>query len=309
MDCSLRLSQINPTLGDLKHNLDLHLREIDAARRQGVQLLVFPELSLTGYFLKDQVSDLAMGLDDPLLVRLVDLSHELSLVVGFVEHGPGNQLYNSMAFLEQGRVLHVHRKVHLVSYGMFDEARDFSAGSGFEPIHSRLGKLGLAICEDLWHIGAGYSYFLENCDAILVPSASPARGISAGDVGLRSVAVWETLLAAQALLFQCWMAYCNRVGWEGGIGFAGHSAVFGPEGRRRIHLAGLEAGRLDFHLNSATLLRTRVRTPLRRDERPAVLAAALERLTRAPTPIPPAATPEPPETDDRFQRGQRPKRP
>lgn len=309
MDCTLRLSQINPTLGDLKHNLDLHLREIDAARRQGVQLLVFPELSLTGYFLKDQVGDLAMRLDDPLLARLIDLSHDLSLVVGLVEHGPGDQLYNSMAFLEQGRVLHVHRKVHLVSYGMFDEGRDFSAGSSFEPINSRFGKIGLAICEDLWHIGAGYSYFLERCDAILVPSASPARGIAAGDQGLRSVAVWDTLLAAQALLFQCWLAYCNRVGWEDGIGFSGHSAVFGPEGRRRMQLTGFEAGRLDYQLNSATLLRTRVRTPLRRDERPAIMAAALERLQHPPV-APISAAPTPTDApDDRFQRGQRPKRP
>jgi predicted amidohydrolase len=309
MDCTVRLSQLNPTLGDLKHNLELHLREVDAARRQGIDLLVFPELSLTGYFLKDQVNDLAIRLEDPLLARLLAMSNELSIVVGFVEHGPGDQLYNAMAFLEGGRVLHVHRKVHLVSYGMFDEARDFAPGADFRPIESRLGRLGLSICEDFWHVGGGYTYFLERCDALIVPSASPARGISAGDEGLRSVAVWDTLLSAQALLFQCWILYCNRVGWEDGIGFAGHSAIFGPEGRRRAQLEGLSPGRLDQRLNSATLERTRVRTPLRRDERPQVLLDALERALHPPLPAP-AASPSRSESepDDRG-RNPRPRRP
>lgn len=309
MDCTVRLSQLNPTLGDLKHNLDLHLREVDAARRQGIDLLVFPELSLTGYFLKDQVSDLAMRLDDPLLARLLAMSNEVSIVVGFVEHGAGDQLYNATAFLERGRVLHVHRKVHLVSYGMFDEARDFSPGAEFRPIDSRLGRLGLCICEDLWHVGGGYTYFLERCDAVIVPSASPARGIAAGDEGLRSVAVWDTLLSAQALLFQCWMLYCNRVGWEDGIGFAGHSAVFGPEGRRRAQLEGLSPGRLDQRLSSATLERTRVRTPLRRDERPQVLLDALERALHPPAPrVPEPAAPTESEPEERG-RNPRPWRP
>ena len=277
MDCTLRLAQVNPALGDLHENLDLHLREIDSARRSGVQLLLFPELSLTGYFLKDQVSELALDLDSTPVERLAGQTRDVSIVFGFVERGDGDQLYNSLAFVEDGKVLHLHRKVHLVSYGMFDEARDFAPGTSYAPVESRLGRFGLLTCEDMWHVGGGYTYFLDRVDACLVASASPGRGVSARDEGLRSVAVWDTLLSAQALMFQCWFAYCNRVGWEDGIGFAGHSGVFGPEGRRRARLEGFEPGRLDFRIGSDSLRRTRVRTPLRRDEKPGLIVPAVER--------------------------------
>lgn len=275
MDLPIRLAQVNPALGDLHENLDLHLREIDAARRAGVQLLIFPELSLTGYFLKDQVSDLALDLDAPEIQRLVDQTHDTSIAFGFVERGEGDQLYNSLAFCEDGQVLQVHRKVHLVSYGMFDEARDFAPGERYVSVRSKHGHFGMLLCEDMWHIGGGYTYFMNRVDACIVSSAGPGRGVSAGDSGLRSIEVWDTLLAAQAMLFQSYFLYCNRVGWEDGVGFSGHSAIFGPEGRRRARLEGFEAGRLDGRISSASLRRTRIRTPLRRDEKPDVLQAAL----------------------------------
>ena len=279
MDLPFRLAQINPSLGDLHENLDLHLREIDAARRSGSQLLVFPELSLTGYFLKDQVADLALERDAPEIERLVGQTRDLSIVFGFVERGEGDQLYNSLAFCEDGEILDVHRKVHLVSYGMFDEARDFAPGDGYMTVESRHGRFGMLLCEDMWHIGGGYTYFMDRVDACIVSSASPGRGVSAGDVGLRSVEIWDTLLSAQAMLFQAYFLYCNRVGWEDGIGFSGHSALFGPEGRRRTRLEGFELGRLDGRMASASLRRTRIRTPLRRDERPEIVQSALISLT------------------------------
>lgn len=277
MDLPIRLAQINPALGDLHENVDLHLREIDAARRSGSQLLVFPELSLTGYFLKDQVADLALEPDAGILARLIDQTRDLSIVFGFVERGAGDQLYNSLAFCENGELLHIHRKVHLVSYGMFDEARDFAPGTDYVSFESRHGRFGMLLCEDMWHIGGGYTYFLERTDACIVSSASPGRGVSAGDEGLRSVEIWDTLLSAQAMLFQSWFLYCNRVGWEDGIGFSGHSCVFGPEGRRRMRLEGYEPGRLDHRITSGSLRRTRVRTPLRRDEKPQLLRDAVAR--------------------------------
>ncbi len=282
MDMQLRLCQLNPGLGDLKGNLDLHLRQIDAASRDGVDLIVFPELSLTGYFLKDQVPDLAMKVDAPPMQRIADRSRDLSIVVGFVEDGENDQLYNSLAFFEDGELLGVHRKVHLVSYGMFDEARDFAAGDEFVVIESRLGRFGMMICEDMWHIGGGYSYFLSGVDAVLVSSASPGRGVSAGDEGLRSVAVWDTLLSAQALMFQCWYGYANRVGWEDGVGFSGHSSAWGPEGRCRARQASFEEGFVDQKLSSATTRRVRLRTPLLRDERPEIVRHSLMQAEHAP---------------------------
>ena len=118
MDCRVAIAQINPRLGDLHANLDMHLESIAAAKAEGANLVVFPELSLTGYYLKDQVFELALGRDADELARFAELSRDLSIVIGFVERSPEERFYNSLAFFEDGDLLAVHRKVHLVSYGI-----------------------------------------------------------------------------------------------------------------------------------------------------------------------------------------------
>ena len=277
LDCRLFIAQTNPRLGDLHANLADHLEWIERARSEDAGLLVFPELSLTGYFLKDQVAELAMDLEAPTMARLVDASRDLSIAVGFVEAGPGGRLYNSLAFLEGGSVLGVHRKVHLVSYGMFDESRDFAAGERFETIESRHGRFGPLLCEDVWHAPSAYVHFLNDADALLVASASPARGVEAPGPGLGSQRVWNVLLQASAIQYRTWVVYAGRTGWEDGIGFGGGSCVLDPTGRTVALLEGLEAGSLSAELDGGALRRARVETPLRRDEKPWILAAALKR--------------------------------
>ncbi|QDU65004.1 nitrilase-related carbon-nitrogen hydrolase [Engelhardtia mirabilis] len=276
----IRIAQVNPRLGDLAHNLDLHLAEIEAARADGIQVLVFPELSLTGYFLKDQTAELAMNLEAAELQRLIGESGDLSICVGFVERSSSGAIYNAAAWLERGEVKHVHRKVHLVSYGMFDEGRDFAAGTGYRSFDSIHGRFGILICEDLWHMTGAYTYLLDEVDGLIVTSASPARGVAAegGARGLRSARTWDRLAGAFATLTQSWLVFANRVGFEDGVAFGGGSAVYGPGGDTIAQLdeaALLDPGRLDATLDGATLRRARVATPLRRDERPWVLASEL----------------------------------
>jgi NAD+ synthase (glutamine-hydrolysing) len=272
----IRCEQLNPRLGDLQHNLELHRQAIAAARTDGIELLVFPELSLTGYFLKDQTAELALTLESPELQTLAGESGDLSILVGFVERADNGALYNSAAWLERGEVRHVHRKVHLVSYGMFDEGRDFAAGPRFRAFDTRFGRFGILICEDAWHVPGPYLYLLDDVDGIVVPSASPARGVAAADEpGLRSRAIWFNLLSNWALLTQSWVVYSNRAGFEDGVAFGGGSSVFGPDGRCTANLEGLDPGQLDVRLEGSELERARLTTPLRRDERPWILAAEL----------------------------------
>jgi predicted amidohydrolase len=277
MECRLVVAQTNPRLGDLSANLEDHLGRIDGAIGRGADLILFPELSLTGYFVKDQVAELAMELDSPLLAPLLERSRRLSIALGLIERGEDGRLYNSLAFLEDGRVLGVHRKVHLVSYGLFDEARDFAAGDCFRVIESRHGRFGPLICEDLWHMPSAYAHFLNDADALLVASASPARGVEAPGPGLASQRTWNILVSASALLYRTWVALASRVGWEDGIGFGGGSRVLDPTANVRAALEGLEPGSLEVVLDSATLRRARQEIPLRRDEKPWILAAELAR--------------------------------
>ena len=275
MDCRIQLAQVEPTLGNLEKNLRDHLNEVQAAVEARAQLVVFPELSLTGYFLKDQTAEVALALDAPPIRQLQERSKDISIAFGFAERAPDGRIYNSIGFLEDGRVLGVHRKVHLVHYGMFDEGRDFAAGEAFVPIESRLGRIGFLICEDMWHLAASWMHFLAGVDAIVVPSSSPGRGVTEKEPRLRSTQVWNTLQDALALFYQTWIVYVNRVGSEDGVCFSGGSRVVDPFGREVARLDGLEPGRIGATLSRDALHRARISTPLRRDEKPWIVQRAL----------------------------------
>jgi predicted amidohydrolase len=283
MDPLIRLAQRDTTLGNLAVNLRAHCEEVDRAAADGVDVLVFPELSLTGYFLKDQTAEVALALDCAELAALRERSHDVSIAVGFVERAPDERIYNSMAFLEAGALVHVHRKVHLVTYGMFEECRDLAAGEEFVTFESKHGRFGILLCEDMWHLDGGYLYFLDGADAILICSASPGRGVSGTEGELESNRVWRTMQDAMALWFRSWILYVNRVGWEDGVVFGGATRAVDPFGVEVGRLEGLDAGHLDVRLDRGALRRARVQTPLRRDERPWILARALaERTGLAP---------------------------
>lgn len=278
MTIRIQLAQVEPTLGNLASNRSLHLDEIAAAREVGAQAICFPELSLTGYFLKDQTSEVALSRDSAFLQPLIEASREISIGFGFVERGRDGRAFNAYAWLEDGRIVGLHRKVHLVSYGIFEESRDFAAGEHYRPIESKLGRLGVLICEDLWHMEGAWLYFQQGVDALIVPSASPARGVEAGPDGLGSVRTWRALLETTATMTQTWMVHVNRTGWEDGVSFGGGSRVIDPYGCELASLAGLDAGRLQVDLDTREASRARTRVPLRRDEKPWILRRELDRL-------------------------------
>lgn len=276
MDCRLVVAQTNPKLGDLAANLQEHLARVDEVAGSA-ELVLFPELSLTGYFVKDLVEEVALRPDDALLAPLVERSRKTSIAFGFAERARDGRIYNSLAFLEDGRVLGVHRKVHLVNYGLFDESRDFAPGEGFRTFESKHGRFGALVCEDAWHTPSAYSHFLDGADALLVAAASPARGVEAGQTGLGSTRAWHLILRNAALLYRTWVGFASRVGWEDGVGFSGGSAVFTPEAEVCAEVPGLEPGLARATIDPALLRRARAALPLRRDEKPWILAAGLAR--------------------------------
>jgi len=281
MPFTIQLAQIETTLGNLEKNLELHLEHLDAAVEAGVELVLFPELSLTGYFLKDQTADVALRIDAPAMQLLCERSGSISLGVGFIERAADGRLYNSYAILEDGKLLHRHRKVHLVTYGMFEESRDVAAGDRFVLAESKHGRIGVLLCEDLWHVTSSWLYFLAGVDLLVVPSAGPARGVSASQEGLASLNIWKTLLTAQAMLFQTWSVYVNRTGCEDGITFGGGSRIVDPFGREVASLDELSPGNLTHEIDLRENERARLQTPLRRDEKPWIVLRELQRQEEA----------------------------
>ncbi len=133
-------AQMVPRLGDIEANLAQYEAQLRAARDGGVDLLVFPELSLTGYFLKDMVSTVALRLDSPQVRKLSALSRQTAFVAGLVEETDDFRFHNSAVYFEDGKIRHVHRKVYLPTYGLFDEGRYFARGREIRSFPSKFGQ-------------------------------------------------------------------------------------------------------------------------------------------------------------------------
>ena len=259
------LAQIAPKLGDLESNLDLHRDAIRLVRREKAGVVVFPELSLTGYVLRDQVSEIALTRKKPLFKQLLRASSNVDLVVGFAEEAPGHRFYNATAYLSRGRVVHVHRKVYLPTYGMFDEGRDFAAGDLIRAFTTRYGPAGMLICEDAWHPSSAWILVQDGAEVLFTLSSGPTRGAKPGR-GITSLPVWHDVLRTTAQLQTSFVVYVNRVGYEDGLNFGGGSIALDPFGRTIASLPALTAGVTVAELDGEVLRRARAAYPLLRDE-------------------------------------------
>lgn len=280
MKLSLALSQINTRLGDVQANLEKHLQIAAEARAQGADLLVFPELSLTGYVLQDLVSTVAHSPtnEDSIFRHLLQASRELDMVVGFVDEDRRHRFFIAAAYLSRGEVVHVHHKVYLPTYGLFDEGRFFAWGDAVQAFETRFGRLGMLICEDFWHASPPYLLWLDGADLLLFTSASPGRGLQT-EPQLESARWVEHINRAYASLFTSFVAHANRVGYEDGLNFWGGSTLFDPNGdllaRGPYHQEALTLAEIDLN----QLHRTRARLPLLRDERTALVLRELNRIS------------------------------
>jgi predicted amidohydrolase len=276
----LAVAQIAPTLGDLEKNLTLHEKMARQAIEQSANLLVFPELSLTGYFLKDQVPSVALRADSPLLQSFRDLSSRVAMVLGFVEEAPGHRFYNAAAYLEGGEIRHIHRKVYLPTYGIFDEARYLAAGDRIRAFDTALGRMAILICEDLWHPAAPAIAAWDGAEILICPSASPGRGLGQVEP-FQNATTWERTLRTCGDLLTSYVVYANRVGYEDGACFWGGSEVVTPGGEPLAKARYLEEDLLLAEMDPGGLRRARVANPLLRDERMELTLRELSRIIQA----------------------------
>lgn len=273
---SLRVAllQTAPTLADPAANA-LHISEAAG----DADLIVTPELSLTGYSVRDAVHDLARPIE--IGAPLDGFRGVPPIVVGLIERGDDAIPYNAAVLLEGGVVRHRHRKIYLPTYGLFDEGRWFGRGSAVHTFQIGDGWAGaILICEDLWHPALSYIAALRGLDILIVPAAAPGRGVLEGGPDGRlfaSAVAWRELARVTARTHAIFLVLVNRVGVEDGITFAGGSLIIGPDGAILAEGAELETDRLEAVLDPVALERARRPFAHWRDEDPALLRAALDR--------------------------------
>lgn len=277
----IALVQFTPRLGDVAANLARIEREAADAAGAGAHLVVFPELALTGYRLRDLVPAVAVRLDadGPVRDRLLAVSRRVPLLLGLAEESADHRFYNSAVYLDDGAVQHVHRKCYLPTYGMFDEAMDFAPGERLAAFDTRVGRAGVLVCEDVWHPAAATVLAQDGATLLFVLSASPLRGLGVGsDPGVLSADAVRELVRSLSRFNTLPAFYCNRSGFEDGLGFAGGSFATGASGELLGTAPPLEEARLSIDLDPAQTRVARAAYPLVRDERIHLLARELLRI-------------------------------
>jgi predicted amidohydrolase len=276
----IALAQLAPRLGALEDNLERHRAVLAEARADGAHLIVFPELGLTGYLLQDLAAEVAMRIDDPRLGGLVAETRGVSAVISFVEESADHRLFIAAVLVEDGEIRHIHRKLFLPTYGLFDERRFFAAGDVLRAVPSRLGAgIGLAVCEDFWHLAVPQLLALDGAQILINVSSSPGRDLaSTNEVGLGTATSWRTMMRTYAQLTTSFVVFCNRVGVDESISFWGGSEVIGPNGEVLLTAPLYDEGLFSVDVSLGDVRRERIALPLLRDERPELNVRELQRI-------------------------------
>lgn len=268
------IAQLACEPGDIAANLLAHEAAIATARARGVDLLVFPELSLTGYESRPDTARLARPASCPELSRLAEIGRGLTVAVGFIERNPGGKPFNACALLAEGRVRHVHRKLNLPTYGALVEGDHYEAGTSIDLAAAPFGAAACLICADTWNPALPWLAALAGAELLVVPVASARGAVSAS---FDSREGWSLNLRHTALTYGMPVAMANHCGRQGGLDFWGGSAILDAFGRV-VAQAGAGPELLVAALDLADTRTARERLPTVRDAAPDLVRAALDGL-------------------------------
>ena len=271
---TVALAQVNPACGDLEVNVKMHVAQAEQALETGADLIVFPELSLTGYTLKDQTLDIMRPADCPEFARLRELSRHIAICAGFVEQGEDGIPYNSAFFMDAGEVRHVHRKMYLPTHGMFEELKFLGRGRQLSVFDTRFGRTGIVICRDLFHPLEVSTMAALGVELLLAPSAMPARGFGGEELAIEQTV--SLALGSASMFLGMFVVYVNRVGFDDGLGVYGGSALSDPVGGITVSAPRFEAVQVLGTVDTAHIARHRYQLPIRREEDLAIVRHALE---------------------------------
>ena len=257
----------------LKGRYEQNLAAVGEAFAQLIQdppgLIVLPEAACTGYFLEGAVYDLALtaprfASDLARAWREAGGTTAVDIASGFFEND-GGTFYNSALYMRvdaQGeRIVHVHRKMFLPTYGVFDEERFLSRGRRMQTFETPFARCAMLICEDIWHSLVPTVAALKGARVLIVPSAAPGRGIE-GDIELTSVTRWREILQTTASEHGVYIIYAGLTGFEGGKGMTGSSCVVDPRGETIVSAPATQSCILRAELDAREIDLARASLPL-----------------------------------------------
>lgn len=276
------VAQVSSVEGDLPANVDKHLDYIARAHEADLDLLVFPELSLTGYTDEYQAVDVALRRSDPLLTELATAARGMTVVIGYVDEGVAAQFYNAAAALRDGELVFLHRKLNLPTYGSLEEGKQFAPGRYVETFdHCDRWRLGMLICADLWNPALVHIAALHGSTLLVAPVASAA--IHDG-TEFNNPAGWEIVLSFYAMIYGLPVVMANFVGpgrHRRSERFWGGSRVIDAHGREVARAGDEKEELVTATLDYEDLRHARVRLPTVRDSNMELVRREVERLSTA----------------------------
>ncbi|MFQ5944477.1 MAG: nitrilase-related carbon-nitrogen hydrolase [Anaerolineales bacterium] len=275
------LAQIESIDGDLEANIARHLERIQQAISDGAELIVFPELGLTGDRIGADIPDVSLTHEAEELTPIADASRKIDIVIGLSERGVVNlyNRYNSAFYYSQGSLLYRHRKLFLVNYSVFEEAKHYVPGNNLQAFDSRLGRLCVLVCNDMWHASAPYIGALDGAELVISPSAT-ARGTLQEHLDIPNI--WDHMLHAYSGMMGFYTIFVNRAGvrkdpQEEHI-YWGGSAIIDPRGQTVVQAPFDDEALVYGEVDLETVAQQRFKAPILRDARLWILRQEINRL-------------------------------
>jgi predicted amidohydrolase len=203
--------QTRPALLDVQTNLEEVITKIHHGREQGAQLIVFPELALTGYFVGQRYHEASLRLDSKEVERLADATRGTAAIVGFIEESPSMNFYNSALVMKDGVILFAYRKLNLPNYGVFEERKIFSPGKRIQVFRLHGFSIAVFICNDLWHPSLPYLGVTQKAD-IFVTVFNSSEGSMGSEFS--NIESWGIINKFYSRVFGIYNIAANRVGEE-----------------------------------------------------------------------------------------------
>ena len=270
------LAQIDSILGDTEENLRKAKGVVAEARSRGADLTVFPELSLSGYALEELDDDVAIEAESETISSLAEAAGEMAVVVGFCEEGQRFQNFNSAAYLEGGGLRHLHRKLYLPNYRIYEERKHYNPGQSMRAFDTRLGRMAILICNDAWQTFLPFIAVQDGAQVLIIPADSGSYPSYPELLDTRNY--WRGITRFYARMLESYVIFVNRVGKQDNLVFWGYSHVVDPWGTVVAEAPLHEEALITADIDLSNVRRRRREVPLVKEARLALLAREVNRL-------------------------------